>query len=300
MSVSTDNNLEQVSTVPVTRGLYILRYIKGADTAALSPMAFVRSPADPESSIRIISPPGQPADELVAPGSSLVVLAQGAGKLEIIVRTRSPGGARNAEFQLEALHPRSGGSVEVLPSSSVNGVLAPAPNHTAVVFSMLAHVARHGDVEMPNGEWIAGPSAPAPIEGLELRCGVQGLNVETQVLVAGEWSPWVSNWSFAGSRGRARPLSGLRFRLVGSAADDFVLEADALFLGSPVKTTRGSDVELVNFAGSDPLVGLRLGLRATDRRTLQTSSRTGPSGQTVSSRDQVFKPPRVRVFRAHS
>ena len=99
----------------------------------------------------------------------------------------------------------------------------------------------------PN-QWAAGPDAPAPIEGLEIRpLASDGLRVEIQVMTAGRasaWSEWASPGKFVGTRGRNLPLTGLRLQLVGDEADQFLLGSDALFLGSAIANRRGREIEL--------------------------------------------------------
>ena len=129
-------------------------------------------------------------------------------------------------------------------------------------FKLLAHVSRRGDVDVGAGEWVAGPNAPAAIEGLEIRGSANSaLRFELQPLVATtppRWLDWVSSGGFAGTRGRGLPLAGVRVRLVGAEASRFVLSADALFLGSAIQSKRGQEIELIGSPGGDPLVGLSL------------------------------------------
>ena len=160
-----------------------------------------------------------------------------------------------------------------------------APNVT-----LLAHVARRGDIEVGAGSWLAGPESPGAIEGVEIRAPQRpGLRIETQALVLtrpARWSDWAAQGVFVGSRGRALALGGLRLRLVGEEADRFSLAVDALFLGSPIVSKRGRELEFISAAGADPLVGLRLAV--VPERTSHVSGAV----------DAPRREPRVRVFRA--
>ena len=68
-----------------------------------------------------------------------------------------------------------------------------------------------------------------------------------------KWSGWIGAGAFAGSRGESRPFSGVRLRLTGDQAHHFILNAEAVFLGSAIMSKRGREVECVSQAGRDPL-----------------------------------------------
>ena len=161
-------------------------------------------------------------------------------------------------------------------------------------FSLLAHVSRRGDVDVAAGEWVAGPNAPAVIEGLEIRGSTNpGVGLELQPQVATtppRWLDWVSPGKFAGTRGRGLALAGIRVRLVGAEASRFVLSAEALFLGSAIQGKRGQEIELVGSPGGDPLVGLRLDVVAAAEDGVLAKATN------VQQRPES----RVRVFRATS
>jgi hypothetical protein len=108
------------------------------------------------------------------------------------------------------------------------------------------------------------------------------------------WLDWAPMGSFAGTRRRALSLAGLRLRLVGEGASRFVLSADALFLGSPVQSRRGREIELVGAVGGDPLVGLRLEVTPAESLASQAAIVAG-----VAVAEQRPES-RIKVFRAAS
>ena len=148
-----------------------------------------------------------------------------------------------------------------------------------------------GDVAVTENEWLAGPGSPAPIEGIGVRSTDRDrLSVEMQVLAVGapQWSVWVGDGAFAGTRGRGLPLAGVRLRLVGAEASRVELSAEALFLGQMVQTKTGRQVEFASATGSDPLVGLKLGVQAVGK-PLGVQKNEGPA-QDRGSRVRVFRP----------
>jgi hypothetical protein len=287
-----DEVLEREATINVERGLYLLRYASGAVLGA-SPVARVRPAPGSEAFIEIISAPGIVTGFLSYPGECAIVRAERAGQLIVRIMRQSAGESMDAVFRIEPVSgaERAGAAV-ALEAVSPNAALTLSGGD--VKFGLLAHVSRRGDVNVGAGEWVAGPNAPAAIEGLEIRVSANsGLRFELQPLVATtppRWLDWVSSGGFAGTRGRGLPLAGVRIRLVGAEASRFVLSAEALFLGSAIQSKRGQEIELVGSPGGDPMVGLRLDVTAA------LGGGAPVKGAVVQQRPES----RVRVFRAAS
>lgn len=290
-----DDALERITTTRVDRGLYLLRYGSGP-VAGPIPVAIVSPAVGSEPFIDVISTPGVTPGLLSRPGEILVVRAERSGDLSIKLSRRSVEAAFDASFKIELIS----AAIPTAPHAGANpAVEAFADNSLGL--RIRAHVARRGDVEVGDAEWVAGPNAPAAIEGLEV-CGVlpAGLQIEMQVLIAASrpcWLDWTAPNVFCGTRGRATPLLGVRFRLVGPASASFVINAEALFLGSPLVACRGVNVELLSPSGVDPLVGLKLGLSLLVPAHVDVDDRY--SGATAPYALQECKAQsRVRIYRA--
>lgn len=291
-----DNSLERVSSVVVARGLHVLRYTSAE--ASEAPIALVRPAAGSDGTIEVIGAPGSVPGQLDSPGSCLVVVAHSAGALEVSVRRRRRGGSLEATLHLEPLavsRPAEPSAVSGQDNSSqsgraqgLNGEDRGFVDRSSIPKAkFIAHIARRGDVTVGDGEWAAGPEAPAQIEGLEFHRSELGeADIEVQVLTAGTnaWTNWAEGGTFVGTRGRALPLVGVRLRGVGGSFEGSELVADALFLGSAISKKRGREVEFVGAFGTDPLVGLRV--------TVQKKT-----AQSVAALPGIATP-RVRVFRA--
>lgn len=289
-SVAADGDI-RVSSVNVEPGLYILRY---ASSAAAGVPPHVEVACDPRAQqvVSIISDPRVAGGVLSGPGAALVVRAVAPASLRMAVRAAEPGGSLEARITLEAVSRVAGASV---PVSDLDGRAAvrtvPVSPASAAMASaavqILGHLARRGDVRVGSGEWLGGPAAPLPIEGIAVAGVPSSLGLEYQVrsgVRKVQWSPWVPAGRFAGSRGRAMPLLGIRFRLGSAGAE---LRAEALFLGSPIVSRSGSEVELVGLSDLDPMVGLSLSL---------VDAEVKYAGDVSSvTRDAAAK---VRVFRA--
>jgi hypothetical protein len=216
------------------------------------------------------------AGVLSEPGDIAVVRAEQPGGLLVKIIARNPGDPQDASFRLEPLSGASRENAVVLGAAKIR-----------------AHVSRRGDVETEMGSWISGPNEPAAIEGLEV-CGQlsHGLSLDLQPLISTKpprWMEWSRPGNFAGTRGKALPLAGLRLRLSGTAAPAFEIVLSALFLGSPVATRRGREIEIVSESGVDPLVGLRI--------EILKSGLVLPE-KAASGANAVSSPSSLRVLRA--
>ncbi len=297
-----DVKFERTSAVAVARGLLVVRYASSGVERDF-PVAMVRPGAQSDRIVEIISAPGTTQGCLEKPGDCLVVRVHEAGRLEIGLRRSDPNGSLDASFQIDTL---SGGKAaepivenarviaEPIKSSVVPPFYAPhivADDAVRPAVSLIAHVAMRGDVEVAEDQWIAGPNAPAPIEGLVIRSeSPERLTIETQVLIAGaqQWTDWAQSGAYAGTRGRGLPLLAMRLRLSGPEAARAELVGEALFLGSPSVVKKGRQIEFASSSGSDPLVGLKVGVR--------TAQKPPVAGEADGSwRDRGS---RVRVFRS--
>ena len=293
------------SSLLVAPGLYVLRYESGGDKID-PPTAVVLPAPGSEADIEIISAPGCASGRLEHPGAALLIRAADHGRLHIGVRRNGSNGSLDAAFRLESVGSLSPGPIRNetgrrLPADdkpAATAFIAAADSRAPSKALFLAHISRRGDIWVTPGEWAAGPDAPGRIEGLELRpLDREEVHAELQVLPANRdanWSDWIGAGAFAGSRGHSRPLAGVRLRLTGDQAHRFIVNAEALFLGSAIMNKRGREVECVSAAGRDPLVGFRFEVcperRLSVRAPVPLSGRDSAPGREAQ--------PRVRVFRA--
>lgn len=246
------------AVLTVGRGLHTLTYRFDPSFVLALEAAPVVSVVRASEGISILSAPGAEFGVLSEPGQGLVVLAEQDGTMELVLRPSAPGGSVDAELALTRVEaPR--------PALSRGAPQRSALPDGAAEFLVRAHVSLRGDVSGGRGSWIGGPEAPGRIEGLEIR-GIGGeLALEYQVATAGRtggWSAWMPAGTYAGSRGKAIPLIGLRLRLKESAPAHLELKAEALFLGASPIARRGREIEFVGASPLDPLVGIRLDLAA--------------------------------------
>jgi hypothetical protein len=162
---------------------------------------------------------------------------------------------------------------------------------------LLAHVAGIGDVVVGPNEWVAGPATPSRIEGLALQWPQKPDDLDLRYAVksaAQAATPkMVDLETFAGTRGRALPITGIVLEMLGDSASDFQFVAEALFLSSPALRAVGQRVVLSGPTGREPLVGLRVTVQSTE-----IFEDPAPPAAAPAVRKTPLSTGRVRVFRS--
>ncbi|CEJ10280.1 hypothetical protein BN1110_00551 [bacterium YEK0313] len=254
----------------IPRGVVIVRYAASKSGRA-APSLVLSVPHG--SGAELIDLAERAEQTLPKPGTATVIRAQRDTVVSLEVVPVQPGGSLDAEIHIERM--------VVSAVEPERAPLAAAPAAPALVsadaltdFQILAHVSRRGDILAGNGEWICGPQVPMSIEGIELRLG--RLSPDLDIMMSGSSRsrapvafPVSPAGTFIGTRGRAAPLTTLSFSLIGRAAPAFQLSVDALFLASPIVSRLGNAIELSGPTGNEPLVGLRLALRAAGQPGVQ-------------------------------
>jgi hypothetical protein len=241
-----------------------------------------------QKNIELLLSPDHKDPVLWQPGSCLVVRASQPGQLFVEVIPIDDGGSAAATVKIE-------------PLSQGNAVTAiQRPSKSKVEFSrvrLMGHVAGSGDVFAGTDEWIAGPDAPARIEGLSIDWPgkPEDLDIRYSVKLA---RPHVASGrmtdlgSYAGTRGAALPVVGVSIELAGLGAPGFQLVAEAAFHGAPLSRKLGSRIAMSGPTGREPLVGFRLRLDEI-RTPVSPEPETGPMVKVKSSG-------RVRIFRSRA
>jgi hypothetical protein len=231
------------------------------------------------------------------PGSSLVVRTTSAARLQVEVVPCRPNGSRAASVRVE---PLTQGEPQ---ASSLPSVGWDFDTQAASLegLRVLGHVAGIGDVSVNANEWIAGPTAPSRIEGISIQWPTKprDLDIRYAVKTAGQTgvAKMVDLATFAGSRGRALPVTGIVIELSGREAAGIEMIAEAVFLSAPILRAMGQRVVLTGPTGREPLVGLRLAVQGAG----SSANRAPTSGGAVAANSQHSDSSRkgsVRVFRS--
>ncbi|WP_020508699.1 hypothetical protein [Bradyrhizobium sp. WSM2793] len=280
-------DVEQHKVVSLDRGLFFVSY-KSADDLASPPHVTVVPAEGHEGRMELIMHPDASEPTLWEPNSGLMVRVNTPGTLQIQVQPTRPGGSRAAMVRIEPI--QSGRAPLVAQSEH-------AALHTNVAIEglkVLGHVAGRGDVVAAPSTWIAGPTAPSRIEGIALDWPEKpvGLDIRYAVQFANGQAgsgKMVSLGTFAGTRGRALPITGVVLEISGTDGFEFV--AEATFLNAPTLRAVGKRVVLSGPTSREPLVGIRIGINriaATDNVVPAK-----PARKPVGSG-------RVRVFRSRA
>jgi hypothetical protein len=279
-------NTPKRKVLKVDRGLFLVRYASAED-GRKPPV--VRVSLDPSAGAgnAIVTHPDSDEAVLWQPGSALVVRTMTALKLLVEVSPLDRDGSTAAVVNVEAL------TFGDPPAATSRTPRDSTQSRDLSGISLLGHVAGLGDVTVGSDEWIAGPSAPSRIEGIAISWPDQPAGVELRYAVnATRSAPKLSGLgSFAGTRGHARPVTGLTLELSGANASDLQLRVEALFLGSPTTRASGKRIAIAGVSGREPLVGLRL--RVEPVAKAQATAATTETSEGRSSGG-------VRVFRSRA
>jgi hypothetical protein len=268
---------KQSKIVDVDRGIVLVRYATAGDEMRPPKIEVLVNPKD-EKHIEVISNPLHSESVLTEPGGCLVFRATRPGKLFVEVIPVDEEGSTAATVKVEMLSQGEiSGARSALPdtrtvvaSGSRSPLTSQIDSHVALDrLKIIGHVAGIGDVTARADEWVAGPTAPARIEGLSIVWPGKPDDLDIRYCVRLARPHAVSGrmmelGAYAGTRGRALPIVGIRFEMSGSAAASFRLVSEAAFLGAPIARTSGKQIEMSGPTGREPLVGFRLRLDEID------------------------------------
>lgn len=280
--------VKQTKTVEVERGLLLVRYATAEDTSRPPRVSIMVNPRFRKDIELVLSPDHQEA-VLWQPGSCLVVYAAKPGELLVEVIPADAGGSTAATVRIETLSQGTAeNAVEQYPLDDVD----------LSRLGILGHVAGLGDVVVREDEWIAGPNAPARIEGISIDWPrkPEDLDILYSVKLA---RPHAASGrltkigGYAGTRGRALPIVGITLELAGRRARGLQLSGEAAFLGAPLTRVTGKKVAISGPTGREPLVGFRLRLDDSSA-PLQPELPTA-AGAKSSARVRVFRPSAART-----
>jgi hypothetical protein len=219
-----------------------------------------------------------------------VVRARKPGKLLVEVIALDVGGSTAATVKIETL--TQGETTAAAASPQISSDL----RNSLGGLRLLGHVAGIGDVQSESDEWIAGPEAPARIEGFAIewldKPADLALHYSARLARPHEMSGRMTAvGDYAGTRGRALPIVGIALELSGAAATRFQLSVEAAFLSAPLQRSSGRQLDMSGPTGREPLVGLRL-------RVEEINIPLQPAQRPIS---KLKKPSgRVRVFRSRN
>jgi hypothetical protein len=291
-------HVEQRRIANIGRGLFLVRYASAEDEVRPPE---VRVAVDPKQKEEIgiwgqtiwlaeewfvVLYPNHGGAVLRQPGSCLVVRATSPGQLIVEVTPSQQNGS-------------SAAIVKVEPLTQDKAISKPQAATEVVVarngIRILGHVAGIGDVLAGTDEWLAGPSAPSRIEGIEIewREKPSDLNIRYSVETAkpeARSGHMVDLGTYAGTRGRAMPIVRVVVEITGPGALRYEISAEAIFLGSPRLHATGKRVVLAGPTGREPLVGFRLRMDELSRKP-QLALSPVQNGRSTGH---------VRVFRSHA
>jgi hypothetical protein len=281
----TANDAEQQKVLSLDRGLFFINY-KSADDPLSPPHVMVAPTEGHERRMEIILHPDATEPTLWKPNSGLVVRVNTPGTLQVQVQPGRPGGSRAAIVRVEQI--QAGRT----PATAGRGDGMGQTHVATEGLKVLGHVAGRGDIIVGPNAWIAGPAAPSRVEGVALEWPDRPASVDIRYAVQfanGQTGSgrMVSLGTFAGTRGRALPLTAVVLEMSGT--DELKFVAEAGFLNAPTLRAVGKRVVLSGPTNREPLVGIRIGIEhiATAEQVVTPAKPRKAAGSA-----------RVRVFRS--
>lgn len=265
------------------RGLFFINY-KSAEDSVSPPRVIVAPTQGHEHRMEIILHPDATEPTLYKPNSGLVVRINTPATLQVQVRPARPGGSRSAIVRVEQI--QAGRIPDAAGSGSGIGL------HVATEgLKVLGHVAGRGDIVVGPNAWIAGPAAPSRVEGVALEWPDKPTSVDIRYAVqlangqtgSGKMVPL---GTYAGTRGRALPLTGVVLEMSGT--DELKFVAEAGFLNAPTLRAVGKRVVLSGPTSREPLVGIRIGIEHSAPAEVVATSAI-PRKSAGSARVRVFR-----------
>jgi len=263
----------QQQTVRLKRGLFLVRYAAAEDKAQPPRVKVAPDPpSNPDISFYLHPDHSEPM--LWQPDTCLVVRATAPGQLVVEVDPAPDGGSVAATVRIEPLNQ---GTAAASPAKSK---VARRSSFDLKTLRVLGHVGGIGDVIVNANEWVAGPAAPARIEGLAIQWPDKPADLEIRYAAKTAQAQLGSGravplGSFAGTRGKAMPIVGVMLELAGSAAAHFQFFIETIFLGALAQRMRGKRLVVSGPTGREPLVGLRLALEPVRAAETLAATATG-------------------------
>jgi Clostridial hydrophobic W len=213
---------------------------KLADDAISGVRVSVTDPTDPNVTVVSFR-----SDGWLTGGGDSALIRVLAGPAQILVTIYQPTGAaaeNGPKLRVIRLseQPAAEGTA---PGPASTGVRRPVMVLTEP-HDIIAHIQRTGDTGRSFGEWVGTPGSQMAIEGFSLTAPKElepGDLTYQAVLGRGWMSPWSESGQFCGSRGMALPILGLRVKLSGAAAKQYVLRYDATFVDGTKLEGLGSE-----------------------------------------------------------
>jgi hypothetical protein len=282
----------QQKIVDLDRGVFCIHY-KSADDEDSPPKVVVSIVPGNERQVELILHPDADQAVLWQPGSSLVVRAISPAQIDIQVVALRPNGSKAASVKFESLS-------QGTPIRPLRGRQEEYSENGSDGLRLVGHVAGIGDVVVGSNEWLAGPSAPSRIEGIAIEWPQKPEDMVLRYAVKSvtqAGTPKMLDHSvFAGTRGRALPITGIVLEMSGPGSSSHQFLAEALFLSAPILRAVGQRVVLSGPTGREPLVGLRITIQST--KFFEELPSPEPATPMTATRRTTPATGRVRVFRS--
>lgn len=276
--------------MPVTRGLYALRYLS-ADDAAEVPRITVTFAPDTQG-VQTFWGPNTTGGVLREPGDAVVISSEADASIVVTIFVNGAAKEDRVKLKLDRLDRISDADQSLIQKLEEKPVSASEVQDDILPVYLSGHVAHRGDVVATSGKWLGARGGSGRIEGFTVHWPGRPIGVDIGYdCVVSDYGaiPETLTGDFAGARQRGLPITSVSFRLRDEKASQYELHLEAAFDDGSVVRATGQEVTANGKTHNEAITGLCLLVR---KRNIDVSNKDN------NKRDDIgLQSGRVRLYR---
>lgn len=276
--------------MPVTRGLYALRYLSAGDIAE-TPLITVTFAPDTEG-VELFWGPGTTARVLRQPGDAVVISSEADASIVVTIFINGAAKEDRVKLKLDRLDRISDADQSLIRKLDEKPANVSEVKDDILPVYLSGHIAQRGDVVATSGKWLGTRGGPGRIEGFTVHWPGRPIGVDISYdCVVSDYGAIAETLTgdFAGSRQRGLPITSVSFRLRDEKASQYELHLEAAFSDGSVVRTTGQEVTASGKTQNEAVTGLCLLVR---KRDIDASAKDN------NKRDDIgLQSGRVRLYR---
>lgn len=277
--------------MPVTRGLYALRYL-AADDVAEVPRITVTFAPDTQG-VDLFWGPNTTGQVLREPGDAVVISSEADASIVVTIFVNGAAKEDRVKLKLDRLDRITDADQSLIQKLEERPASVREIQDDILPVYLSGHIAQRGSVVATSGKWLGTRgSGSGRIEGFTVHWPGRpiGVDIGYDCIVSDYGAiPETLTGDFAGARQRGLPITSVSFRLRDEKASQYELHLEAAFDDGSVVRATGLEVTANGRTHAEAVTGLCLLVR---KRTIDVSTKNN------DKRDDLgLQPGRVRLYR---